>query len=69
MSRGAALGRVCVVSPMTRSELGWESRRVLELIQGLPDAVVGLEAVGTVTVEDCESTLVPRRRAGRYRAS
>jgi hypothetical protein len=44
---------------MTRRELEWESRRVLELIQGLPDAVVGFEAVGTVTVEDYESTLVP----------
>lgn len=32
---------------------------MIELVEGLPGAVVGFEAVGTVTAEDYEQTLVP----------
>ena len=32
---------------------------MIELIEGLPDAVVGFEAVGTVTSGDYENTIVP----------
>ena len=32
---------------------------MIELIQGLPDGVVGFEAVGTVTSNDYENTMVP----------
>ena len=40
---------------------------MIELLEGLPDGVVGLEAVGEVTSEDYESVAVPaveRARAG-----
>lgn len=38
---------------------------MIELIEGLPDAVVGIEAVGTVTKEDYERVAVPAiERAG-----
>jgi hypothetical protein len=32
---------------------------MIELIQGLPDGVVGFEAVGTVTADDYESVVAP----------
>ena len=32
---------------------------MIELIEGLPEAVVGFEAVGTVTADDYENTLAP----------
>jgi SpoIIAA-like len=39
---------------------------VIELIEGLPDAVVGIEAVGTVTAEDYRRVAVPAiERAGK----
>lgn len=32
---------------------------MIEIIEGLPDGVVGAKAVGKVTAEDYESTLIP----------
>lgn len=32
---------------------------MIEMIEGLPDDVIGAKAVGTVTADDYESTLIP----------
>ena len=55
--RGRAPGDHLVVSRGPPYAL--EAAEVIEVIEGLPDGVVGFEAVGEVTAEDYESVVFP----------
>jgi hypothetical protein len=39
---------------------------VIEVLEGMPDGVVGVEAVGEVTADDDENVLIPTSEAGRF---